>query len=52
MFLQSVSCPYRETELRKKLEFAEKLSESIEILQLNCRPDEGAVRILEKYLQK
>lgn len=52
VFLQSVSCPYRETELRKKLEFAERLSESIEILQLNCRPDEGAVRILEKYLQK
>lgn len=52
VFLQSVSCPYRETELRKKLEFAEKLSKRVEILQLNCRPDEGAVRILEKYLQK
>lgn len=52
VFLQSVSCPYRETETLKKIEFAEKLYENIEILQLNCRPDEEAVRILEKYLQK
>lgn len=52
LFLQLVSCPYRESENERKLDFAEKLFENVEVLQLNCRPDEDAVRVLQEYLQK
>ncbi|MGN0357429.1 MAG: hypothetical protein ACI4E0_06380 [Blautia sp.] len=52
LYLQTVSCPYRVRENDRKLKFAEQLYEGVEIVQLDCRPDEGAVRVLQEYLWK
>lgn len=52
LYMQLVSCPYREEESMKKLDFASSLCETVDIVRLNCRPDEDAVRTLQKYLEE
>lgn len=50
LYMQLVSCPYREEESMQKLDFASRLCEEAEIVRLDCRPDADAVKVLQKYL--
>lgn len=50
LYMQLVSCPYREEESMRKLDFASRLCEEAEIVRLDCRPDADAVKVLQNYL--
>ena len=50
LYMQLVSSPHRHAEKDKRLNFAEKLYQGTEVLMLECRPDEEAVRVLQEYL--
>lgn len=52
LYMQLVSCPYREAESRRKLDFAAALCRDTEVLGLACTPDQRAVDALENYLRK
>lgn len=39
-------------EMEKAFEFAQDFAMEVPIIQLGCRPDEGAVKVLKKYLQE